>query len=187
MRIGICALSGVVALVITAPSASADPAAPPPPPADDVTIHAVAGDPAAPPPPPPADDVTIHAVAGDPAAPPPPPPADDVTIHAVAGDPAAPPAEVPHLASPENLPPGTTNVPPPQGRGLSYLRELWHALQTQEVSGADAFLLLTQRRLDPHAAPPPGMPAGPQPLLPPEPPPLPPEPPPLPPEPPPTP
>ena len=186
MRIGICALSGVVALVITAPSASADPAAPPPPPADDVTIHAVAGDPAAPPPPPPADDVTIHAVAGDPAAPPP-PPADDVTIHAVAGDPAAPPAEVPHLASPENLPPGTTNVPPPQGRGLSYLRELWHALQTQEVSGADAFLLLTQRRLDPHAAPPPGMPAGPQPLLPPEPPPLPPEPPPLPPEPPPTP
>jgi hypothetical protein len=131
MKIGICALSGVVALVITAPSASADPPAPPPPP--------------------PANDATIQAAAGDPAAPP-------------------PPQEVPHLPSPENLPPGTTNVPvdPPQGRGLAYLRDLWHAVQTQEVSGAGALLLLTQRPLDPNATPPPGVPAGPQPPLPPQ-------------------
>ena len=180
MKIGICALSGVVALVITAPSASADPPAPPPP-ANDATIQAAAGDPTLLPPPP-ANDATIQAAAGDPAPPP-------------------PPLEVPHLPSPENLPPGTTNVPvdPPQGRGLSYLRDLWHAVQTQEVTGAGALLLLTQRPLDPHAAPPPGVAAGPQPPLPPPlppeaqpplppeaPPPLPPEaPPPLPPEPPP--
>ena len=45
-------------------------------------------------------------------------PADDVTIHAVAGDPAPPPAEVPHLPSPENLPPGTTNVPSTRRRAV---------------------------------------------------------------------
>ena len=88
-----------------------------------------------------------------------------------ASTPAAAPAAdagVPHLSSPQNLPPGTTNVPDPQqGRGLSYLRELWHAYHTQEVSGADALLLLTQRPMDPGAAPPPGLPAGPQAPLPP--------------------
>ena len=45
---------------------------------------------------------------------------------------------------------------------MSYLRELWHAYQTQEVSGGDALLLLTQRPMDATSAPPPGMPAGPQ-------------------------
>jgi hypothetical protein len=80
---------------------------------------------------------------------------------------------VPHLSSPENLPPGTTDAPPDanQPRSLSYLRDIWHAYQTQEVSGRDALLLLTQRPLDPNAAPPPGMPANPTPPLPPEPPP----------------
>jgi hypothetical protein len=78
---------------------------------------------------------------------------------------AAPPAEVPHLSSPENLPPGTSDVPlDQQGRGLSYLRDLWHAVQTQDVSGRDALLLLTQRPMNPTAAPPPGVPAGPMPL-----------------------
>lgn len=57
---------------------------------------------------------------------------------------AVPPAGVPHLSSPENLPPGTTETPAPQTR-LSYLRDLWHSMQTQEVSGSDALLLLTQR------------------------------------------
>nr|WP_245234234.1 hypothetical protein [Mycobacterium sp. PS03-16] len=94
---------------------------------------------------------------------------------APAASPAAAPAEVtpppadapvPHLASPDNLPPGTSMTPtaPTNSRGLSYLRDLWHAMQTQEVSGSDAFFLLTQRPLNPDAAPPPGMPAGPQPL-----------------------
>jgi resuscitation-promoting factor RpfA len=103
---------------------------------------------------------------------PPPQPVQDGTVQAAAGDPAAPPAEgVPHLASPENLPPGTVDDPlTPSRPRLTYLRELWHAMQTQEVSGSDALLLLTQRGLDANAAPPPGMPAGPQPPLPPPPP-----------------
>jgi hypothetical protein len=97
----------------------------------------------------------------------------DGTIQATGVDPATPPTSVPHLSSPENLPPGTTDAPPDpnQGRGLSYLRDLWHAVQTQEVSGKDALLLLTQRPMNADAAPPPGMPANPTPPTPPLPPP----------------
>jgi hypothetical protein len=115
--------------------------------------------------------------------PPPPPPVQDGAVQAAAGDPAAPPPpeSVPHLASPENLPPGTVDDPvTPSRPRLTYLRELWHAMQTQEVSGSDALLLLTQRPLVANAAPPPGVPAGPQPPLPPAPPPLAPPPPPAP-------
>jgi hypothetical protein len=100
--------------------------------------------------------------------PPPPPPGEQpISTLAAAGDPALPappPAEVPHLLSPENLPPGTSDVPvdPPESRGTSYLRDLWHAVQTQDISGKDALLLLTQRPLDPNAMPTNGMPTGPQ-------------------------
>ena len=74
---------------------------------------------------------------------------------------------MPHLSSPENLPPGTTDAPPDAGqpRTLGYLRDLWHAVQTQEVSGRDALLLLTQRPMNADAAPPPGMSANPTPPL----------------------
>ncbi len=82
-------------------------------------------------------------------------------------DPAVAPAPAPvpvqHLSSPDNPPPGTTTTDigaPPQGR-LGYLRDLLHAMRTQEVSGSDALLLLTQRPLDANAAPPPGVPVGP--------------------------
>jgi hypothetical protein len=80
-----------------------------------------------------------------------------------------PPASVQHLASPENLPPGASLTPtgPQQGNGMSYLRELWHAVQTQEVSKADAVLLLTQRPMNADTPPPMGVPAGPQAPLPP--------------------
>jgi hypothetical protein len=104
-----------------------------------------------------------------------PPSPQDAPIQAASADPAKPPEGVPHLASPENLPPGTTDTPPDAGqpRTMGYLRDLWHAVQTQEVSGKDALLLLTQRPLDPDAAPPPGMAANPTPPLPPGPPSLP--------------
>jgi hypothetical protein len=70
---------------------------------------------------------------------------------------------VPHLSSPDNLPPGTTDTPTGDGQRLSYLRELWHAVQDQDLSGKDAaILLLTQRPMDPNATPPPGLAAGPQ-------------------------
>jgi hypothetical protein len=91
-------------------------------------------------------------------------------VQAAAADPAAPADGVPHLSSLENLPPGTTDTPlDAEPRGLTYLRDIWHAYQTQEVSGRDALLLLTQRPMDANASPPPGMPANPTPPLPPEP------------------
>jgi hypothetical protein len=81
----------------------------------------------------------------------------------LSADPAPAPEGVPHLPSPENLPPGTTEDPvAPQGRGMSYLRELWHAVQTQDVSGGSALLLLTQRPMDANATPPAGVPNGPR-------------------------
>ena len=133
-----CALSGVAAAIVVAPSATADPDVPPPPP--------------------PLIDVA-----------PPPPLVQENPIQSASGTVVTPPDGVPHLSSPENPPPGTSDVPvgPPQGRGLSYLRDLWHAMRTQNVSGGDALLLLTQRPMNPDAVPPPGLPAGPMPPAPP--------------------
>ncbi|MCB0949541.1 MAG: hypothetical protein KDB44_09740 [Mycobacterium sp.] len=70
---------------------------------------------------------------------------------------------VPHLLSPENLPPGTTDTPVSRSQPrLTYLRDLWHAMRTQEVSGSDALLLLTQRPMVADATPPQGLSTGPQ-------------------------
>ncbi|WP_422746838.1 hypothetical protein ACN27E_04365 [Mycobacterium sp. WMMD1722] len=126
-----------VAAALSAPSASADPVAEPGPPAP----------------------VPVPAAPATP---------DAAPLGAPAPAPAGP-AEVPHLLSPENLPPGTSATPvaPSGSRGLSYIRDLWHAVRTQEVSGGDALFLLTQRPLDPNATPPAGLPAGPQAPLPP--------------------
>lgn len=89
------------------------------------------------------------------------PVATDTNTQVAGAAPAAAPAPVQHLSSPDNLPPGTSaDAIPPQGR-LGYWRDLLHAMRTQEVSGSDALLLLTQRPLDADTAPPPGMPAGP--------------------------
>jgi hypothetical protein len=114
--------------------------------------------------------VAAPAAGADPAdsADPVPPPivaAADPNTPAPADAPAGPPTPAPvqHLSSPDNPPPGTTTSgsgAPPQSR-LSYLRDLLHAMRTQEVSGSDALLLLTQRPLDANAAPPPGMSANP--------------------------
>jgi len=161
--------SVIAALMFAAPAmadpAIADPLMPEPalpvpaPSAPAPVAVAAAADPA-----PPA--VVAPAPAPAPPAPAPTPALDD-TVQAAAGDPVTPPDGVPHLSSPENLPPGTTDTPPDanQPRSLGYLRDLWHAVQTQEVSGRDALLLLTQRPMDANAAPPPGMPANPTPPL----------------------
>jgi hypothetical protein len=116
-------------------------------------------------------DPLVPGPAPAPAPAPPVGPAPGGTIQAAAAEPTAAPEGVPHLPSPENLPPGTTDTPldADQPRGLTYLKDLWHAVQTQEVSGRDALLLLTQRPLDPNAAPPPGMSSNPTPPLPPAP------------------
>lgn len=75
------------------------------------------------------------------------PPAPAPVAQAAAGDPAAPPvpppAEIPHLASPDALPPGATMDPNGQGTespNLSYLKDLWHAVQNQEISGKEALI-----------------------------------------------
>ncbi|MBV8929200.1 MAG: dopamine receptor D4 [Mycobacteriaceae bacterium] len=75
-----------------------------------------------------------------------------------------PPGEVQHLSSPQNLPPGTTDDPgPPQSAGLSYLQEVWYAIQSHDITMGEAMLLLAQRPMDPNATPPPGLAPGPQP------------------------
>jgi resuscitation-promoting factor RpfA len=88
-----------------------------------------------------------------------PPAAFDAANQVATGEiPAVPaaPAEVPHLASPENLPTGTTlneGELPAQSANVGYLKDLWHAIQTQDITGKDALLALTQR---PMSTPEPG-------------------------------
>jgi resuscitation-promoting factor RpfA len=136
------ALGAAAMMLLSAPGASADPTDPVPVPPGPPAPVAQA----------PVDPVPVTPV-----------PDASTPIQAVATDQQPPPnQDVPHLSSPENLPPGTTEVPDQQGPRMSYLRELWHAYQTQEVSGGDALLLLTQRPMDAAATPPAGMPVGPQ-------------------------
>ena len=116
--------------------------------------------------------VTAPSALADPLDPTPPPPVPDTATQPVSGDPPVTPAGVPHLMSPENLPPGTTTdaaVGRSQVPRLFRLRELWDAIHTQGFSLSDALPLLAQRPLDPNAVPPPGVSAGPQPPLPAEP------------------
>ncbi len=89
-------------------------------------------------------------------------PAYDVANQAISGE-LPLPAEVPHLVSPENLPPGTAIAPQGlnEGANVTYLKEIWHAIRTQEISGSDALLALTQRPMTT-----PDNRGGPQPLAP---------------------
>jgi resuscitation-promoting factor RpfA len=138
-------LGALAALLAGATMAHADPGAPVPPPPPGLIAPVV---------PAPAPAAPVAAPA----------PALPGGAAPVAADTATPAEGVPHLVSPENLPPGTSLTPvgPHQSNGGSYLRELWHAVQTQEVSGKDALLLLTQRPLNANATPPPGLAANPQ-------------------------
>lgn len=82
-------------------------------------------------------------------------PADPVPSPAVAAEavPVAsaqsitPPDGIPHLPSPESLPPGATQTAP-EHRNLSYLREIWQAVRGRDVSMSDALLLIAQRPMD---------------------------------------
>ncbi len=104
-------------------------------------------------PPAPAAPAPLAAPAPDPLAPintiDVPQPAFDAANQAVSGE-LPVPAEVPHLSSPDNPNPGTTTdraAVPGESPNVSYLKEIWHAIQTQDVSGKDALLALTQRPL----------------------------------------
>ena len=65
----------------------------------------------------------------------------------------APADGVPHLPSPDNLPPGTTQTAP-EGPNMSYLRYLWQAVRTPGVTLGDALMLIAQRPMDAKSAPP---------------------------------
>ena len=60
---------------------------------------------------------------------------------------AAPANGVPHLPSPDNPPPGTSDEPVGQDTNpnVSYLKDLWHAVQNKEIDRSDLLLALTQR------------------------------------------
>lgn len=91
------------------------------------------------------------------------PPADPTAVPPVPADPAAPadpagaPAAVasdqvgvPHLPSPDNPPPGTSDDPLGQteSANVSYLKDLWHALQNEEITRSDLILALAQRNFN---------------------------------------
>ena len=97
--------------------------------------------------------VSAPAALADPTAPVPAPVVPtDPTTQAVSAE-STPLADgVPHLPSPGNLPPGTTDTPT-QTRNMGYLRDIWHAIQTQDVTMGDALLLLAQRPMTASAGP----------------------------------
>ena len=57
---------------------------------------------------------------------------------------------VQHLPSPQNLPPGTSDEPvgPATNANVGYLKELWHAVQNQEIDRNDLLLALASRSLN---------------------------------------
>lgn len=57
---------------------------------------------------------------------------------------------VPHLPSPNNPPPGTSDVPVGEtgNANVSYLKDLWHAVQNQEIDRNDLLLALASRSLN---------------------------------------
>lgn len=57
------------------------------------------------------------------------------------------PDAVPHLPSPDNLPPGTTREPP-ERRTLGYLRDIWNTVRTEDVTMSDMLLLIAQRPMN---------------------------------------
>ncbi len=63
-----------------------------------------------------------------------------------------PPNGVPHLASPDSLPPGATMDPDANGAdspNVSYLKDLWQAVQSHDISGKEALIMgLSQRGMN---------------------------------------
>lgn len=124
-----CGAAGALIALAGAGVASADPLAPSPPP----------------PPPLAAEAAPVSVAAGE----------------ATAGE-SAQPEGVPHLPSPDALPPGSTMDPAARGNespNVSYLKDLWQAVQNHEVSAKEALIMgLAQRGMN---TPYPEQPAGP--------------------------
>lgn len=130
-----CSAGLFLALVATASPAGADPADPVVPPAPDTTLPA-------------------------------PPPSAPAVQAAATDAPPLPPNGVPHLASPDALPPGSTMEPQDNDSpNVSYLKDLWQAVQNHEISGKEALVMgLAQRGMNtpyPDQAPGPNVPITP--------------------------
>jgi hypothetical protein len=115
----------------------------------------------APPLPPVAPAPPVQAPAADPVA-----PLNAVDVPAPAGTVPVAAEGTPHLPSPDALPPGSTMDPVAQeGPNVSYLKDLWQAVQSQEISGKEALIMgLAQRGMNtpyPEQAPGPNVPLGP--------------------------
>jgi len=149
---GVTAL-GIAATLVAAPAAVAD-TEPADPPAPTVLVADSVAAPEAP-------DVSteIGPAAADASSPEAVPTDGDVL--AAAAQAVAPEDGVAHLPSPDSPPPGTSTDEPAEGGRVGYLRDLWHAVRTQDVTMTDALLLFTQRSLDSKAAPP-GVPTTPR-------------------------
>ena len=168
--------TGLFLAVLAASPAGADPVDPAPPPPAPLTVLPAPG-------PPPGPDAIVQAAA----------PADAAVVPGapiLAPDaaplPATPPNGVPHLASPDALPPGSTMVPQDaDSPNVSYLKDLWQAVQNHEISGKEALIMgMAQRGMNtpipgqapgpnvpitpgaPALAPPPPAPIGPPPATP---------------------
>jgi hypothetical protein len=95
------------------------------------------------------------------------PPPSAATVQSADTDAATlPPNGIPHLASPDALPPGSTMVPQDNDSpNVSYLRDLWQAVQNHEISGKEALVMgLAQRGMNtpyPNQAPGPNVPITP--------------------------
>jgi hypothetical protein len=94
-------------------------------------------------------------------------PAEAPTVQAAGPDtPLLPPNGTPHLASPDALPPGSTLQPQDSDSpNVSYLKDLWQAVQNHEISGKEALVMgLAQRGMNtpiPDQAPGPNVPISP--------------------------
>lgn len=139
---------GAAVAVAAAPAAAASPDEPADPPAPTILVADAATAPAAPETP-----TEIGPAAAEAAA-----PGDlaDGGALIAAAEAITPADGVAHLPSPDNPPPGTSTEAPEESGRVGYLRDLWHAVRTQDVTMTDALLLFTQRSLD-GKAPPPGM------------------------------
>jgi hypothetical protein len=103
----------------------------------------------------------------DPVAPLPPAPAiQSAGTDAAPPDVVVPPNGMPHLASPEAPPPGSTMEPQDDDSpNVSYLKDLWQAVQNHDISGKQALLMgIAQRGMNtpyPDQAPGPNVPTSP--------------------------
>jgi hypothetical protein len=99
---------------------------------------------------------------GDPQDPAPPPTPGQAVAQSAAGGSDVPPDGMPHLSSPNNLPPDTTDTPvDTQSNKLNYFREVWAAIQDHDITPGQGLLAIAQQPMDATAQA--GMPINPQP------------------------